>query len=265
MAFLGGFVDGPEAEATTVQPEYVSATERLEQYRCNLAAEKTIIMGGVEDNYAAEGDEQAVVNDALIPHSKLYNHSVGRNYDQGGQDFIFVDEFDLPKRTFKGILTISLKELSNIRNDEISIGIQSAEALEEVVSDYLFFEQISELENRGWQKADGYYWIDLSELRVKSIGNDLQYLDDPKTPHLLRAVQQSREDQFLLVYIQDDTMVDFIGFALCLKPEEKMGFVFSSTHYLYDKRSDFLVENQLNMSKAVVNGTICLSQTLHEL
>jgi len=161
FALIGGIL---QPETGSLKPDFksISATERLDTYRCRPAETKKIIMGGVEDHYSADGDETTKINPGFENWKTLTDNHF-RMYDEAGVDKVLADDFDIPAQTFHGIIAIGLKEISNIRNDEITLGIVSDTLMAKgIVGRHIHRSNVAELEKSGWRRSDTYYWADLN-------------------------------------------------------------------------------------------------------
>lgn len=238
MAFLGGFVETEEAEAVAAGPQYASATEHLEKYRCRSVEEKRIFMGGIEDGYDPAGDEPAVLSESLENHlddlKEFYAQVPGERtkaYDDPAQDRYFVDIFDIPKRTFHGMIALRMEDLSSISNDGMRIGYMKRHTLTE--EDAIYQVKVSDVQNI-WSTGNNYVWADLNDLKISKYENNkdgIAVITGLTHNSLLDAIRLNG-DKPLQVEIADDTIVDFVGFALCLEPADHRGSVFSRSHIL---------------------------------
>jgi len=229
MAFLGGFVEGPEVEAGTTEPQYASATERLEKYRCRAGETKQVIMGGIEDGYDPAGDEPVTVTESARTYLETRGSDYTLTYDNPLQDRFFVDAFDIPDRTFHGIMAIGLEERSGLKNDGIYIGY--FEALKWRVDTDNHRVNVSDLA-KSWKQETNYVWTNLDEPKLviyKEKERGGFEVEGFSHLSLLDAIRRNH-DRLFEVQIADDTIVDFIGFSLCLEPEEHKGTVVNKDH-----------------------------------
>lgn len=254
FALITGLIE-PESQSGEPENTFMSATERLETYRCRPAETKYIVMGGIEDNYSPDGEETAVVNPGHKRWENLTDYKY-RDYDELGLDKRFTDDFIIPTGTYHGIIAIGLKEIASIKNDGLMLSITSESLLEQRLKRFLHLSNPAELKGAGWQQTDSYYWADLEKLAIKTF-DETQYVPKVDFPHLLSGIRDQKPNEFFNVEISDDTLVDFIGFALCLEPEEKKGFVFSPTHYFSNKHVENLPAGHIYLTNAVIDGKIC--------
>jgi len=229
FAYLSGYVDGEPGDKNSPGVSYTTAKERLENYNCRAGETKQIIFRGIEDNFSPEGVENAFIDpdqDKII-FDTIKNLSL-RGYDETGQDKNFLDQFDLPKRTFHGIVSI----------------------------DVSYSQPIAEMMNTGWSVDNAYHWANLEDLAVQVFDeNGTQYSKD--MPHFLSAIRKQQQEQDFLIKIGDDTMVDFVGFALCLEPPENKGVVFSNVDIRGREIFKSIPAGQVFLNTAIVNGESC--------
>ena len=215
--------DDPVAEAVP------TGMEILEDYTCQRAETKQIILGGVEDNFDPAGVERSNPSEDLVKY--LVSLKEGRTpsdilktYDDPRQDTAFSDQFDIPKRTFNGLFVVRINELSGLKNDGISLGYKTSKIPAYIDYGYGFRADVSSLSTAtDWENHDTLFFTSLKDLKI------LRPIDENIT--LLEVIRtQGVSDGPLFVEIADDTVVDFMGFALCLEPEDDLGMVFGPTH-----------------------------------
>jgi len=257
FAYLSGYVDGEPGDKNSPGVSYTTAKERLENYNCRAGETKQIIFRGIEDNFSPEGVENAFIDpdqDKII-FDTIKNLSL-RGYDETGQDKNFLDQFELPKRTFHGIVSIGIKELSSVRNDFIIFSFRSQKDATTGLADVSYSQPIAEMMKTGWSVDNAYHWASLEDLAVQVFDeNGTQYSKD--MPHFLSAIRKQQPEQDFLIRIGDDTMVDFVGFALCLEPPENKGVVFSNVDIRDRAVFKSLPADQVFLNIAVVNGESC--------
>lgn len=259
MAYLGGFVEPEEAEAAPVLQQYATATERLEKYRCRAAETKMIIMGGTEDGFDPAGEELTTLSKSVKHYLAKAGAVATMSYDDPAQNRFFSDAFDIPTRTFHGIIALRMEERSRLKNDNTSFGFMDSR--EHKVSNRVYSSSVSKLLET-WQKGTNYIWEDLDSLHVWNFEESDQAADKVTgLSHLtlLDAIRANNGRQFE-VQVADDTIVDFIGFALCLEPEVHKGSVFKKAHYTgvgstYDFGPDFI--SLYSSSQGYDGNTLC--------
>lgn len=255
MAFLGGFVETPEAEAVSSESSYATGTERLEAYRCNLGATKQIVLGGIEDNFDPLGEENTTVNPVMNRYKNITQRKAWRKFDELGQDKMFVDHREVPERAYKGIMVFRIKDFSRNQNDNVTIGVSRIDHMEKGVFTYVHQAEIGSLLRNGWNFENGYYWADLDDLSVLTFVKD-RY-KNTFVSSLLKAFQAHEEGQLFLIHIADDTAVDFYGMAICQQPEPRKGIVYSDRHYMNNITSDRLPEGQMFLGYALSEDRVC--------
>ncbi len=230
LAYIGGFVEAEEAEAASLEPQYATGTERLEAYRCKAGETKQIIMGGIEDGFDPAGVETATPTQGILDYVKYSGAPFTRKYDDPQENRFFVDKFEIPSLTFHGIIAMRIEERSKLKNDNLSMGYGRSSALRLI--DKIYWTFIADIP-KTWNSENNYVWTDLDSLKIVEIKKKNDGANEVvgfSHRSILDAIRSDQERPFS-VQIADDTIVDFIGFALCLEPEEHKGNVFKNTHY----------------------------------
>ena len=234
--------------------------DALNAYSCRVAETKQIILGGEEDGFSLTGIE---INTPGIFAEYKRNRTgskdsidIDRSYDVGGQDSAFLETFELPSNVAHGIIVMRIRLLSSLRNDAVSIGgLHEGHFLSESAN----FAFSHPNKNPGWILNGEVLQGQLDDLRFRQRFDTNKTALPKKYASILEYVQSS--DKPLNVVISDDTMVDVIGFALCIKPERGKGVTF-----LVDKFDDELVSLSCNAADkgdhcSVYKGdTVCKTQ-----
>ena len=197
----------------------------LQDYRCMKAESKQIILRGVEDNYAAAGDEDIFFSDL---HEFMQNRNgkkgavtVDRSYDEGGMDRFLLDQIEIPSRSVNGIFVIKARSLTETTNDSINIG----DLLTRGEKRNFYGTGISSIpQSETWQLEGGVYSAKFSDLIFKDLLNESGENIPRNHDNLLEFIQSDEsENASVGVYIGDDHAVDFIGAAMCLPPANAKG------------------------------------------
>lgn len=260
MAYLGGFIEVEDVKAAADEPHFATATERLEAFLCRSDETKMIIMGGIEDGFDPAGEESFEPPESLLNYLADFNdpetvrHTT--RYDDPAQNRYFSTEFDIPANTFRGMIAIGLEQRSDVQNDGIRIGIYTEKIFSLGANGKSYGSMISEMGNE-WHDENSYYWSNLDDLHLTLTKEKKEGVADIigiSHETLIDAIRDNPNDN-LSVYIADDTVVDFIGFALCLEPAEKMGTVFDRYHHAGEKSTVVIGAGVVSLfSKAVGNG-----------
>ncbi len=244
--------------ALSAENEFASGTKRLDAYKCAPGETKQIILGGVEDNYDPGGVEDVTV----FPNQDEHWKEVAgpryefRNFDEGGENKNLIHRFNLSERTYRGIVVTKFRELSNLRNDFFIIMAQSPDLAKTGSFRYAHQHDSSSLTKHNWQQDGDYLWANLDQLDVHSVvDNELK--ETAEVPHLLEAIRRQTEEEDITVKIGDDTQVDFMGFAICLEPEQNLGTVYSSRNIFDTGAVKIIPDNVIYLSWAIVDGKIC--------
>jgi len=198
--------------STDVSPTPVA--DKLNAYSCRVAETKEIILGGEEDGFSLAGEE---VNrpGSFAEYRKNRTGSrdsvdIERGYDVGGQDSTFLETLELPSNIAHGIIVMRIRLLSSLRNDVIIIGgLDQGHKFSES-SNFSFSQPEG---NPGWILDGEVLSAQLSELVFPQRFSPNREPLLKKYQTALEFVQRSGKP--LNIAIQDDTMVDVVGLALC--------------------------------------------------
>lgn len=199
--------------------------DKLNAYSCRVAETKEIILGGEEDGFSLTGEE---VNrpGSFAEYRKNRTGSkdsvdIKRGYDEGGQDSTFLETLELPSNIAHGIIVMRIRLLSSLRNDVVVIGGLNQGHKFSEMNRFTFSHSNN---NSGWTLDGEVLSAQLNELTFpQRFGPDRKPLvRNYKTA--LEFVQRSGKP--LNIAIQDDTMVDVVGLALCIEPERGRGVSF---------------------------------------
>ncbi len=261
LAFLGGFGEGNAAQAAVHEPQFANATERLEKYQCRAMETKMVIMGGIEDGFDASGDEPAEPPQSLLNFLGTFNDDQVRyrtRYDDPVQNRYFSDQFAIPSRTFRGMVALRLEDLSKVKNDGISIGYFDNKFFAPAMNENAYSADLSLIfTGPPWQQVGDYVYADLDHLPLIEIEKSSEGTDKVVGYSHKTVLDVIRENQAknLVVMIADDTIIDFIGFALCLEPAEATGTVFDRHHHSGKDATTIMGENIISLySKNPTNG-----------
>lgn len=230
--------------------------EILETYQCQKAETKQILVGGVEDNFDPAGEEPSNPNEKMVRY--LVSLEEGRTrsdivktYDNPQQDRHFSDRFDIPLRTFSGLVVVSVKELSDLKNDGLSLGYKNDESIPYINYESGYKINVSKLPTAAiWGHHNSVYFAALKDLMTP------EQIEDKRS--LLEIIRTSDEnDGDFFVDIADDTVVDFIGFALCLEPEDDLGTVYSQKHPSRPGEIRDVGPGIIGLNQGTIEGKFC--------
>ena len=181
----------------------------LSAYACIRGETKVVSVKGLEDNFSPAGNEPGFLRPGL---DKARWRSVGAgNYDQAQADRYFYDSLQVPARTRNALFVVGLKPLAvaDSANDVIGIG--------DLASPFHFGNGIARLpELPGWRREGTLYSAQVGDIALA--GTAL-----PGGPTLLTRLGDGTQPQWLDVLVEDDTSVDFIGLAACVRPPPGRG------------------------------------------
>jgi len=255
VAYLGEVAESASKSTVVEKVKYSSATERLETYQCRMLESKLILMGGIDDNYSPEGDEARDIPEIMEEFFAVAGHRQFKGYDDPAENHIFVEAFDIPSRTYHGIVATRMRDLSNIQNDGLSLVIPYPEKSLLRFPEFVTKSSVSQPDKHGWNVSKDYIWASLDQLKI-NIHEDSKLLEGKGPENLLDAIRVS-QDRTVYLQIGDDTEVDFIGLALCLEPAQKMGAVFSNKHPADQEFGKNFQENEVYLTHGLVDGKVC--------
>jgi len=216
-----------EPDAVTPSESGISGMQRLQAFQCVSGETKQIVTRGMEDSFAAVGEETISPGTLHIYMQDRFGRKgavgVDRNYDDARLDQVLLDEIALPANTAEGLIVVRLRELSAQRNDTITLGdvINNARDGNAHVET---FARITSDEPSPWRADGEVIYAPLSALRFDSETRTNHPAD--RYANLLAWVRSAEDMQTVQYAISEDTMVDFVGVAACLEPEEHRGTSF---------------------------------------
>ena len=232
--------------------------DTLNAYSCRVAETKQVILGGEEDGFSLTGIEINTPG-TFADYKRNRTGSkdsidIERSYDVGGQDSAFLETFELPSNIAHGIIVMRVRLLSSLRNDAVSIGgLNEGHMLSEAAT----FAFSDPSKHPGWELNGEVLQSQLGELvfppRFSADKTELP----KKYDSVLDYVQASKKP--LNIVISDDTMVDVIGFALCIEPERGRGATF-----LVDKVDDELISLSCNTAQKEDHCSVYKGDTVCE-
>lgn len=217
------------ALAQVEQLPLLSATQALQSFQCLKAERKVIISSGIEDAYAPGGELRRPSN-ALVDYFAQRIGPKGavettRDYDEAGYDSFFIETLAIPKETVSGLFVLRTRPLTTTTNDTLAIGDLTTFYSHDNNATFLLAEIDA---NQIWSKTGDILTASLSEL---DFPNRRQFEDGRMYPQthgslldFIGAAETSNQNVSIL--IGDDHIVDFIGVAVCLPPEQNLGLTF---------------------------------------
>lgn len=226
-----GFID---TSARKAAQSTKSAAQILDDFRCPRGQAKIVLMHGMDDNFASAGKESATVRPELLKIARFREmaedrHAIfaHRNYDEAGVDKFLIDHFDFPRGVLSGIFVTKLRAVGNNESDSITIGqsdlpIHAANLNGEIAYLVNNFDPTT--------KANAAHGNSLIIQELESMRLDDATQASPK--EFLDFVNSKRRPDRIDVIIQDDTMVDYVAFAMCQEPTIPMATTF--TEFAHD-------------------------------
>jgi hypothetical protein len=183
----------------------------LRAYACSRGETKVVLVKGLEDNFSPAGNEPGFLRPGL---DKARWRSVGAgSYDQSQPDRYFYDSLQVPARIRNALFVAGLKPLpvADSANDVIALG--------DLTAPFHFGDAIARLPAlRGWKRDGTVYSVEAGDVDFGGSGppGERSLLD-----HLHR--DGATQPRWLDVMVEDDTSVDFVGLAACVKPPPGLG------------------------------------------
>jgi hypothetical protein len=212
-------------------------TAYIEAFKCGRGLNRIVLMGGREDGFDQSDNEPARINPARFPNPYLETirdtqngMMTLRDYDEGGQDKVLIDYFDVPRGIVSGQLVLVQKPFGSQTYDGLKLGdLQNLRLTKD--SDPFFGMaafNFSFDKNRPApiqdDRTSGLLVLDLAVPAFVS-GSVSDGIEAPYGSMLGYLNQVSRPD-VLDIQIQDDTAVDFVALVMCQIPAVAKGTSF---------------------------------------
>ena len=205
-----------------------TATEKASAVRCARGLTRIELIGGVEDNFAATGAEPARIRPARLPNAYLEAVADAqsgaiqlRDYDEGGQDRILIDHFDVPRDIVSGAIVVRVRTTGGSDNDSFKLGNLNEIDFED---GFAQSEAFVHSFNQGAASPEAaqsgvVVTVPLETLaanpRARFKGNFIDYLNRTDRPDSVDFE------------VEDDTAVDLAVVILCQKPQAERGTTFT--------------------------------------
>ena len=235
---LGLLVSGVAAVLNPeVVREPITGMALLEAHQCRLGETKVVDVRGVEDGFSPQGEEPMRMNPRL--EGVDLNHAGPLvDYDSSDYDSVRWDYFEWPSLTVSGVFVIGLKRLGD--NDELSIG-DATTFDPDAARSRTFRAYMPNLVKDGWRRSGDVYWTEIENLHLQS---------DESLIDLIGEADGARR---IDVSIGDDTMVDFMAAAVCVRPAGGKGLTFWNSHRLETPDYEIAVFNCDSMTEPDCN------------
>ncbi|ANU07430.1 hypothetical protein [Paraurantiacibacter namhicola] len=224
----GGFPGDSDQEQADITDGFPGRAA-MERISCGQGETRLVVMHGMEDNFSPAGEERAVMRPevARVP---IFRSRAGlenrprqlRDYDQPGADLHLIDSFDLPRGVLSGAVVFAGRDQSKLAwNDQIQIGdLDLAKWPESLRPGIMYY-------GPGQHDPDDPDSENpISGLRIIRLEEFLVGAGEDAPPDLLRYLNKIDRPDMVDVRIEDDTMIDYLAFVLCLEPEEPRGTTF---------------------------------------
>jgi hypothetical protein len=221
-------------------PKAVSSkpgTAYIDAFRCTRGLNRIVLVGGREDGFDQSNPEPARINPSRLPNPYLETIRDAQNgmltlrdYDEGGQDKVLIDYFDVPRGIVSAQIVLVQKPLGSQAYDSLRFGDLNNLKLVAGADPYFGNPAFSfGFGKSGFvplqdNKASGLLVLDLAIPAFISAslndgikaqnGNVLDYLNQAARPDVLD------------IQIQDDTAIDFVALIMCQIPPVAKGTSF---------------------------------------
>ena len=201
-----------------------TATDQASAIRCERGLTRIELIGGVEDGFAANGTEPARIRPARLPNAYLETVAAAqsgaiqlREYDEGGQDKLLIDHFDVPRDIVSGAVVLRIRTTGGSANDGLKLGNLNELDFADGFSKTDSFSQPIKAEAEAPDAAQsGTVMVAPLEAlkenpRAGFKGNFIDFLNRADRPDAIDFE------------VDDDTAVDVAILVLCQKPQIARG------------------------------------------
>ncbi len=197
----------------------------IDAFACPDGLVREVLIGGVEDDFSAEGEEKATPRAALMElpmmqhmaQRNVPNGAALRDYDEVGTDKHLIDHFEIDPGVVSGKMLFSARPLEGSRTDYANLGDRFVEDLvEEFHRDQVYGLSGIAFGERGFE---GLITIDFADLRTSP---------SISTQSLIDYLNQSDRPLEVDFTVADDTVVDFAALLICREPRVAMGTGFTA-------------------------------------
>jgi len=219
--------------------------EMLVEYQCPFGTTKEIFLYGIDDNFALENLEPSRQSERLahLPEHPA-NFPFKRDYDELGQDKVFIDYFELPLNVYRGLFVVRIMPSSDYGTDYISLG-----DFADMGSDFKKLNQSTfgvwlndfESSNNWTRTPSGIYSARLEDINFQSNFPDNEDFLIRDFEGLIPYLKVQVERPVIEVMVTDDTAIDFTGMAVCIEPIERKGVTYTELKTANFSPKDFLV------------------------
>jgi hypothetical protein len=222
-------------------PEVISqkpGTTYIETFKCGRGLNRIVLIGGREDGFDQSDDEPASINPARLPNPYLETIRDAQNgmmtlrdYDEGGQDKLFIDYFDVPRGIVSAQIVLVQKPFGSQAYDGLKLGDLNNQKRTGNGDPFIGLPAFdfgfgnsrpAPIQN---DKASGLLVLDLAVPAF--ISGSLN--DGTSAPYgtVLDYLNQTSRPDVLDIQIQDDTAIDFVALVMCQIPPVAKGTSFA--------------------------------------
>jgi hypothetical protein len=212
-------------------------TAYIDAFRCARGLNRIVLVGGREDGFDQSNSEPARINPARLPNPYLETIRDAqsgmltlREYDEGGQDKVLIDYFDVPRGIVSAQIVLVQKPFGSQTYDSLRFG--DLNNLKQTAGADPYFGNPAF--NFGFgksgfvplqdNKASGLLVLDMAiPAFVSASLNDGINAPDGS---VLDYINQGARPDVLDIQIHDDTAIDFIALLMCQTPPVAKGTSF---------------------------------------
>jgi hypothetical protein len=205
-----------------------TAVEQAGAVRCARGLTRIELVGGVEDDFAAASAEPARIRPARLPNQYLEAIAAAqsgamqlRDYDEGGQDRILIDHFNVPRDIVSGAIVVGLRTTGGSINDSFRLGnlnerdfIDGFGRTESFAYNFKKEAENPEAMQTGVVTTAQFETLTPSA-RAQFKGNFIDFLNRVDRPDMIDFE------------VDDDTAIDVAILVLCQKPQVERGTSFA--------------------------------------
>jgi hypothetical protein len=209
----------------------------IDTFKCGRGLNRLVLMGGHEDGFDQANSEPARINPARLPNPYLETIRDAQNgmmtlrdYDEGGQDKLFIDYFDVPRGIISAQLVMVQKPSGSQTYDSVRLGDLGNPKMVPEGDPYVGIPAFNFRLGKSLptplidDKVTGLLVIDFATPAFVGGEN----INSGKAPHgtMLDYLNEAARPDILDLQILDDTAIDFAALVICQTPPIAKGTSF---------------------------------------
>ena len=205
---------------------FQTGMDLLNAYRCGSGETKKIIVRGVEDGYSPAGSEPGFIRPGRDGAAMWLPRLGAGQYDQVNADRGLTDSFNVTERVSGGLFVFRARSLNGSDNDTMNFGDLTLDEVTGAPRSVGGTRIMAFASDGVWTVKEDVYSADLDAIPLldRSSGSGaIQAQGRARTYSLKSYFNEETAPEWLDVFVQDDTVVDFMGLAICSPPEIRRG------------------------------------------